>query len=310
MSRRGGRPEQPVDPKAPYADLAVALRRLKARSDLSYREMARATEYSMSALAEAARGRRMPRLDLLRAFVISCGWQAGDREHQWDDLIARIRLPGRVQLSPTLAGPVPATTRRELDVLISLCAPNPSGGVFTVPPTVREIAADLAVTDAAVKQHLRKLYQKFGVPAGPHRRTRLANAVVASGLLSPVVEPGGGEPPSGSVPTARSTQESDWQRADLLVGRGDLLGAARVLRPRAEGGDGYAARMLAALLAGQGDLAGLRARADGGDDDARLLARLLADRVGSESADGFRQHEAPPRSRHQRPRHEVDRRDG
>jgi transcriptional regulator with XRE-family HTH domain len=294
MPRRGGRPEQPVAPGAPYADVAMALRRLKGRSGLSYREMARATGYPMSVLAEAARGRRMPRLDLLRAFVRACGGQPGDHEHQWHELIAQVKLPGQVRLSAGLAGSAPATTRRELDVLVSLCGPRPSDGVYAVPPTVREIATDLAVTDAAVKQHLRKLYRKFNVPAGSHRRTRLANAVVASGLLSPVAETEG-LPPSGAF-AARSAGESDWQRADLLARHGDLGGAARVLQSRAGGGDLYAARLLAALLAGQGDLAGLRARAAEGDKDAQLLATLLADREDTGGADGIRQREAPPRT--------------
>jgi len=42
------------------------------------------------------------------------------------------------------------------------------------------------VTEAAVKQHLLRLYQKFRVPEGPNRRTRLANEVVALGLVKPM----------------------------------------------------------------------------------------------------------------------------
>ncbi|MGH3287031.1 MAG: hypothetical protein ACRDPD_20500, partial [Streptosporangiaceae bacterium] len=49
-----------------------------------------------------------------------------------------------------------------------------------------EIATDLVVTEAAVKQHLLRLYQKFRVPEGPNRRTRLANEVVALGLVKPM----------------------------------------------------------------------------------------------------------------------------
>ena len=39
------------------------------------------------------------------------------------------------------------------------------------------------VTEAAVKQHLLRLYQKFRIPEGPNRRTRLANEVVALGRV-------------------------------------------------------------------------------------------------------------------------------
>jgi hypothetical protein len=80
----------------------------------------------------------------------------------------------------------PELTRRELDVLTSLCRPALSDEAFAIPATAHEIAADLVVTEAAVKQHLLRLYQKFRVPEGPNRRTRLANEVVALGLVKPV----------------------------------------------------------------------------------------------------------------------------
>ena len=79
--------------------------------------------------------------------------------------------------------------RRELDVLTSLCRPALSDEAFATPATAHEIAADLVVTEAAVKQHLLRLYQKFRVPEGPNRRTRLANEVVALGLVRPMPLP-------------------------------------------------------------------------------------------------------------------------
>jgi FHA domain len=81
---------------------------------------------------------------------------------------------------------VPELTRRERDVLVSLCRPALSDEAFAVPATAHQIAADLVVTEAAVKQHLLRLYQKFRVPEGPNRRTRLANEVVAVGLVKPM----------------------------------------------------------------------------------------------------------------------------
>jgi hypothetical protein len=53
------------------------------------------------------------------------------------------------------------------------------------------------VTEAAVKQHLLRLYQKFRVPEGPNRRTRLANEVVALGLVKPVPLSDAGESSGG-----------------------------------------------------------------------------------------------------------------
>ena len=80
----------------------------------------------------------------------------------------------------------PELTRREVDVLTSLCRPALSDEAFVAPATAREIAQDLVVTEAAVKQHLLRLYQKFRIPEGPNRRTRLANEVIAMGLVRPL----------------------------------------------------------------------------------------------------------------------------
>nr|BFE86425.1 hypothetical protein GCM10020093_090260 [Planobispora longispora] len=76
-------------------------------------------------------------------------------------------------------------------MLTSLCRPALSDEAFVAPATAREIADDLVVTEAAVKQHLLRLYQKFRIPEGTNRRTRLANEVVALGLVrpTPVVPP-------------------------------------------------------------------------------------------------------------------------
>ena len=80
----------------------------------------------------------------------------------------------------------PELTRRELDVVTSLCRPALSDEAFVAPATAREIAADLVVTEAAVKQHLLRLYQKFRIPEGANRRVRLANEVVALGMVRPL----------------------------------------------------------------------------------------------------------------------------
>jgi FHA domain len=81
----------------------------------------------------------------------------------------------------------PELTRRELDVIASLCRPAMSDDAFVTPATAREIAADLVVTEAAVKQHLLRLYSKLKIPEGQNRRIRLANEVLALGLAKPQV---------------------------------------------------------------------------------------------------------------------------
>ena len=65
----------------------------------------------------------------------------------------------------------PALTARERDVLVALCRPLLDRDMFTEPASTRAIAEELVITQAAVKQHLANLYDKFGVPAGDsHRR--------------------------------------------------------------------------------------------------------------------------------------------
>jgi FHA domain len=96
----------------------------------------------------------------------------------------------------------PELTRRELDVLTSLCQPALSDEAFVAPATAREIAGDLVVTEAAVKQHLLRLYQKFRIPEGTNRRVRLANEVVALGLVRPLPPAGHAEPAEPLAPPA------------------------------------------------------------------------------------------------------------
>ena len=70
----------------------------------------------------------------------------------------------------------PALTPRERDVLLVLCRPLLDRDLFTEPATVKEIAGELVISEAAVKQHLVNLYEKFDVSGtAQHRRSRLAN---------------------------------------------------------------------------------------------------------------------------------------
>ncbi|HWF81209.1 MAG TPA: FHA domain-containing protein [Streptosporangiaceae bacterium] len=102
---------------------------------------------------------------------------------------ARCRIGGIMADEVTDAEPpksaTPELTRRELDVIASLCRPAMSDDAFVTPATAREIAADLVVTEAAVKQHLLRLYSKLRIAEGQNRRIRLANEVIALGLAKP-----------------------------------------------------------------------------------------------------------------------------
>jgi hypothetical protein len=98
----------------------------------------------------------------------------------------------------------PELTRRELDVVTSLCRPALSDEAFVAPAAAREIAVDLVVTEAAVKQHLLRLYQKLRIAEGPNRRVRLANEVVALGLVRPLPQAMLPQRPAPAAPPAQS----------------------------------------------------------------------------------------------------------
>jgi len=108
--------------------------------------------------------------------------------HSGDEvLLGRLRLlfhgPTRGPETAAIAQP-PPLTQRERDVLLALCRPLLTGDAFTEPASIRAIAAELVVSEAAVKQHLSRLYVKFEVGAhGERRRVQLANAAIARGAV-------------------------------------------------------------------------------------------------------------------------------
>ncbi|KRE25646.1 peptide-binding protein [Mycobacterium sp. Soil538] len=78
----------------------------------------------------------------------------------------------------------PRLTRREYDVLVVLCRPLVSDDPFPEPASVRTMAGELYVTEAAVKQHLQNLYDKFAIPTEGDRRVRLANEALRRGAVT------------------------------------------------------------------------------------------------------------------------------
>jgi hypothetical protein len=94
---------------------------------------------------------------------------------------------GRLDEETVTAQPVeqaPQLTRRELDVLVVLCRPLVSDDPFPEPASVRRMAGELFVSEAAVKQHLQNLYDKFAIPAEGDRRVRLANEALRRGAVT------------------------------------------------------------------------------------------------------------------------------
>jgi pSer/pThr/pTyr-binding forkhead associated (FHA) protein len=100
-------------------------------------------------------------------------------------LVFRTDAPSAPEEQTAGAEDAPELTRRERDVLLALCAPLMSEDVFHQPASIHDIAEELVVTDAAVKQHLLRLYDKFGIrETGETRRLRLANESIRRGAVS------------------------------------------------------------------------------------------------------------------------------
>jgi predicted component of type VI protein secretion system len=78
----------------------------------------------------------------------------------------------------------PDLTPREREVLLALYRPAATSEVFAEPASTREMARFLAVSEAAVKQHLAHLYVKFGIDDGERRRVRLANEALRRGAIT------------------------------------------------------------------------------------------------------------------------------
>jgi DNA-binding CsgD family transcriptional regulator len=108
--------------------------------------------------------------------------------HPGDEIVlGRLRLlfhgPAHGPETGAIAQPPPLTPR-ERDVLVALCRPLLAGDAFTEPASIRAIAAELVVSEAAVKQHLTRLYGKFDLDSqGERRRVQLANAAVSTGAV-------------------------------------------------------------------------------------------------------------------------------
>jgi pSer/pThr/pTyr-binding forkhead associated (FHA) protein len=117
-------------------------------------------------------------------------WASRRLRHGDEIRVGQTRLIFRDPLSATGSvteaedGP-PSLTPRERDVLLALCRPLLDRDIFTEPASTRTIADALVITQAAVKQHLANLYDKFGVASGDsHRRARLANEALRRGAVS------------------------------------------------------------------------------------------------------------------------------
>lgn len=136
------------------------------------------TDLGLSTNGTRVNGRPVGRRVLLEGDVVSFGAArtriAGLLPETTDDTVELRRISA------------PELTRRECEVLSALCRPALQQDAFVAPATARDIADELVVTEAAVKQHLLRLYVKFRIPEGVNRRARLANEVISSGVVRPL----------------------------------------------------------------------------------------------------------------------------
>src|SRR5262245_61776604 len=117
----------------------------------------------------------------------------------------------------------PELTPRERDVLAALCQPALQGEVFTEPATVRQLAEELVVTEAAIKQHLMHLYDKFEIPeTGERRRVRLAREAVRLGVVAL-------GHPDGAAHQAASDAGDSLRAGNEAFARGEWESAAELL---------------------------------------------------------------------------------
>lgn len=110
--------------------------------------------------------------------------EIGDTTLVFRDLEGRARTGGSTRVTAVIAQP--DLTKRERDVLHALCRPLSSSEPFKQPASIKAIAGELVVTEAAVKQHLLHLYAKFNLDdSSENRRVLLANAAIQQGIVSP-----------------------------------------------------------------------------------------------------------------------------
>lgn len=100
-------------------------------------------------------------------------------------LVLKVQQPTHDPGVTERQAPPPTLTVREREVLLAVMRPLVAGGPFGEPASTSDVARALWVSDAAVKRHLARLYEKFGIDGrGGSRLVRLASAALQRGAVT------------------------------------------------------------------------------------------------------------------------------
>ncbi|MGW6930793.1 nSTAND1 domain-containing NTPase [Lentzea sp. NPDC054927] len=92
----------------PVLRFAADLRRLRASAGgPSYRELARRSHFSSTALSDAAGGRRLPGLEVVLGYVRACGGDEEQWRQRWHDVAAELAIAEQVPPAGEEEGPAP-----------------------------------------------------------------------------------------------------------------------------------------------------------------------------------------------------------
>ncbi|MFI0370767.1 hypothetical protein ACH35V_23100 [Actinomadura sp. 1N219] len=208
------RPERELDPRAdPLHGFAHGLRELRRQAgEPGYRELADRTRFSASALAAAARGERLPSLQVTLAYVDACGGDRDEWKRRWEDL--RRRLTEGTADAPGAEPPYLGLSRYEA---------GDAGRFF---------GRDALVDEIVARTRKDRFVAVFG-PSGSGKSSLLrAGVVPALGLDATVVTPGAqGMPPEAGVLVVDQFEEVFTLRPDA-AGRRAFLDALLARRGR------------------------------------------------------------------------------
>lgn len=100
-----GRPESQIDfTRGEVAKFAADLRELRIRAGRpSYKELAKATNYGISTLSEAAKGKNLPTLQVTLKYVEACGGNVDEWAARWRAVSQAVRSSGKAAGGSPLA---------------------------------------------------------------------------------------------------------------------------------------------------------------------------------------------------------------